>query len=183
MTDECMLGSPKYKRIPGDFYPTPQWVTEILMGRVDLRDAVWEPACGEGHMSTVLMNGLFVYSSDISAVSFDHPGTDFLRCRELPFGVRSIVTNPPYSLAEEFVRHALRLTEPVGGQVCMLLNRLWDTAKTRKDLFEHPAFQKQIVITKRIQWIPGELKASPRQNHMWCVWDWQHTGPKTLEWA
>ena len=54
------------KRAENDFYPTPPQTTQTLLDRVKFNKEVWEPACGEGDMSEVLMqNGYEVFSSDL----------------------------------------------------------------------------------------------------------------------
>ena len=105
------------------------------------------------------------------------PQMDFLKLGADWMGQReAIVTNPPYSngLAEKFVRHALKLTDPVNGKVAMLLPLAWDSAKTRRDLFaEHPAFKAKYTLTRRIRWENlKQKKNGPSQNHAWYVWDW-----------
>lgn len=165
------LGQAGYERIPHDFYPTPPWVTKILVNEYYPRlclAPVWEPAAGDGRMAVALEDeGIACIQSDVQT------GKDFLSTTELPAGTDCIVTNPPYrdGMAERFVRHALDLTKPVNGFVAMLLNVSFDTAGGRVDLFRHRAFAGRIVLTKRIRWIEGTT-GSPRENHAWFVWDW-----------
>jgi hypothetical protein len=82
-------------------------------------------------MSTVLSaHGYDVISTDIADCGFGIPGIDFLACRTVRDGCRSIITNPPYGEAVvsegqsrsptamlEFLRHALTLTATVQGQL------------------------------------------------------------------
>lgn len=61
-----------------------------------------------GHISMVLEDYLFeVESSDLFDRGFGHTGFNFLGRTELFEG--SIITNPPYSLADEFVRKAIEI--------------------------------------------------------------------------
>ena len=86
-----------FERAGEDFYATPAWVTEALLRHIHFRGPIWEPCCGDGAMSTVLgRHGYTVVSTDIAARGFGIPGIDFLACRTVPEGCRSIVTNPPY---------------------------------------------------------------------------------------
>jgi hypothetical protein len=90
-----------------------------------------------------------------------------------------IVTNPPYSIADEFVRHALTLAQR-GSQVAMLLRNEWDCASGRNDLFrENPHFAMKIVLTRRPRWIAGS-KGSPRHNYAWFVWEIGQTASPTV---
>jgi hypothetical protein len=34
-----------------DFYPTPEWATELLLMHEKFKGTIWEPACGEGDMA------------------------------------------------------------------------------------------------------------------------------------
>lgn len=185
--DPSMVGVPKYKRVDDDAYFTPAWCTEALLSRWIPVGTVWEPAAGNGAMVDVLNKaGLDVIASDI------HEYVD-LRCDlvisrhdfltvDPPSGLFSIVTNPPYQLAEEFIRRALKLTKPRRGSVAMLLRHEFDCAKTRRDLFDAENFAREIVLTKRPRWF-SETATSPRNNFSWFVWDGMHRGPAILEYA
>ncbi|MGH9552146.1 MAG: hypothetical protein ACRD3W_22355 [Terriglobales bacterium] len=90
----------------------------------------------------------------------------------------SIITNPPYERAHDFISHALDLTQPISGRVAMLLPMAFDCAKTRRSIFaQHPAFCRKLVLTKRVRWANLEQKtAGPSMNHAWFVWDWRNEG-------
>ena len=159
-----------YVRIAFDQYETPEWATRALIPHIIKHHFIWEPACGSGKMSRVLQAQL---STDIQA------GCDFLR-EDMPESITAIITNPPYSLATEFIDHSLKLTKPVDGFVAMLLRTDFDHAKSRRRLFaDHPAFAKKLVLTKRIQWFE-ESKSSPSFNHAWFIWDWSNRTPPQI---
>ena len=91
-----------------------------------------------------------------------------------------IATNPPYSKAEAFCRHALEVSHP-SGKVAMLLPLAFDAAKTRRDLFENPPFKAKYTLTKRIRWENLEQKKNgPSTNHAWFIWDWHFSGTPVL---
>ncbi len=171
-----------YERKENDLYETPAWVTAALLPHLPERDilTVWEPAAGTRKMVEVLAQSYVVHSTDISS------GHDFLRMTNHNHA-NAIITNPPYTLATEFCEHALRLMEPVGGVVAMLLRTDFDHAKGRTHLFRDcPAFAKKLVLMKRIMWFepePGVKGKSPSFNHCWMIWDWQHDGAPTVAWG
>ena len=177
-----------YERQERDLYETPAWVTEALLPHISRyrKDAVWEPAAGSGKMAAVLARHFdTVYQWDIS--DDNRSGgivADFLDFEEQPDGFQAIITNPPYEFAAEFCEQALRLTEPDGGMVAMLLRTDFDHAKSRTHLFrDNPAFAKKLVLMKRIAWFveaDGKPKASPSFNHAWYIWDWKHSGPPSI---
>ena len=162
-----------YRRIERDLYETPEWVTRALLPHLGKVTFVWEPAAGLGKMVRVLESaGLQVLSTDISV------GQDFLLAERK--AVDAIVTNPPYSMAQSFIEHALELMKG-GGKVAMLLRTDFDHARTRAHLFHGcEAFAKKLVLTKRIVWF-GRPGAAPSFKHAWYIWDWQHCGKPIVE--
>ena len=165
-----------YARVAFDQYETPEWATLALLRHIPRRVlTIWEPAAGSGKMACALQKGGHaVRATDIQ----DH--IDFFTIKIDGFGDSAIITNPPYSCAQEFIEHALELTSDDGGFVAMLLRTDFDHAKSRRHLFaDHPAFSKKLVLTKRIQWFE-DSKSSPSFNHAWFIWDWQDQHLPTL---
>lgn len=182
------FGNRHYLRQHLEKYYTPAWATWALLRRLPIApgSAVYEPAAGDGGIARVLAEaGLQVFASDIAP---DYEGAwqqDFLTVDRAP--VRAIITNPPYGvggrMAREFAEHALRLMQPVGGRVALLLRDDFDSAGGRSLLFRDcPAWGAKIVLTKRVRWTNLEQKkAGPSINHAWFVWDWSRPGgPPTL---
>lgn len=171
----------EYKRMESDFYPTPAWVTEVIIPYIT-DEVIWEPACGKYDMANALNPHIHtVHSTDIKY------GENFLDYRMMiDPEATAICTNPPFSLAQEFIEHALRLTEPVQGRVYMLLSNEFDHAKKRVHLFKNcPQFSKKINLNKRIVWFERTdgKKAAPSTNHSWYVWDWKHKGSPTIHYG
>ena len=156
-------GNTAYKRNASDFYPTPPEATQALLDFLMLPKGttVWEPACGEGHMVEVLkQNGLEVIGTDIQT------GTDFLQ-EDPPDGVLWIITNPPFSLAEQFIRKANEHNVPFA---MLLKSQYWHAAK-RVSLFSDITPAYVLPLT----WRPDFLfktrgKGAPLMDVIWCVW-------------
>lgn len=164
------------ERVERDAYETPGWVTLALLRHLThYPGLIWEPAAGSGKMVRALEEGGFrVVHSDIS------DGADFLQERFTMGDADSIITNPPYEFATEFVTRSLALTERHQGIVALLLRTDFDHASSRRLLFGNcRQFAKKVVLTKRIQWFEDST-GSPSFNHAWFIWDWQHSGPPTL---
>lgn len=159
-----------YQRLPDEAYHTPEWVTHALRPHLRGVRTAWEPACGNGSIVRVLAEwGLNVRATDIT--------TDFNFLKAARCQHDLIVTNPPYSLAQQFIEHALRLTKPQLGRVAMLLRVDFDSAVTRQHLFggcRHWA--RKVVLTSRIRWIKDST-GSPSENHAWFIWDHKHDEP------
>jgi hypothetical protein len=167
-----------YDRKERDLYETPFWVTTLLLPFIPKNCSIWEPACASGKIVRVVSAS---YASDL-VTDFGVSGQDFLKTTELPLpGINAIVTNPPFNrAAEAFIRHGLKLLEPVGGFMAMLLPVDFDSGKTRRDMFaDCEAYSKKLILTSRITWFeppPGAKKKSPSANHAWFCWDYTSVG-------
>lgn len=166
--DPAMLGASRYERHEDDLYETPEWCTRVLLDWFQFRKA-WEPAAGNGAIARVLAKqGWDVAASDLREGGYGQGGIDFLAQTE-PVA-RDIVTNPPYTHADAFVRKALELTAPSGNWVAMLLRHEWDCAAMRDDLFAPGSrFRAKLILTDRPRWIPG-TKVRPRHSYAWYCW-------------
>ena len=109
-----------------DFYPTPKDVTIALMEFLNLEKTnIWEPACGNGAMVKVLESyGHNVTGTDITE------GYDYLKINGTGLA-NVIITNPPFSLSDQFIEKALKEADIV----CMLLKSQYWHAKKRRRLF------------------------------------------------
>lgn len=95
-----------------------------------------------GHISMVLEDYLYeVESSDL----FDR-GFNFLERIELFEG--SIITNPPYSLADEFVKKAIEIQKGT-GIIAMLLQLQWITAQKKKKAVFEPYLSDIYILRGR----------------------------------
>lgn len=158
-------------RRPSDLYPTPAEVTVALMRFLQLPPdvIVWEPASGKGDMVQAMFScGITAYGTDIER------GVDFLKFSSCP-GYRIgeidwIITNPPFSLAEEFIRHAAELNKPFA---MLLKAQYWHAAKRAK-LFEELPPSYILPLTWRPDFFfkerDGKKGGSPLMDVMWCVW-------------
>lgn len=170
-----------YARLDRDHYRTPAWCTRLVMRHLPARiERVFECACGDGAMSNVLAERYDVFASDIHFHSgVTRSSLDFLKADH---PAQCIATNPPYAIAQEFVEHALKLTESSRGVVAMLLSDRWDAAGSRQHLTGRcPQFAKRIAMIDRITWLPRpDGSEAPSENHCWFVWDWTHEGPPVV---
>lgn len=166
-------GNTAYKRSQSDFYPTPPEVTQALLDFLQIPHGtlVWEPACGEGHMAEVMVrNGLNVIGTDIKC------GVDFLSA-DKPAEIKWIITNPPFSLAEEFIRRCAVHAIPFA---LLLKSQYWHAAR-RVSLFWEITPAYVLPLT----WRPDFLfktrgGGSPLMDVIWCVWIPEKYGTKYI---
>lgn len=156
-------------RVNKDFYPTPPNVTHALMGFLNLSPCtIWEPACGDGAMSTVLESyGHNVVSTDIREDSgFGIGGVDFLTAKS-PITCDAIITNPPFAVADQFIRRSIKLA-PI---VAMLLkSQYWHAEKRTKLFAEHPPTWI-LALNWRPDFLNGKRGGSPIMECLWTVWE------------
>jgi hypothetical protein len=135
-----------------DYYATdPDMVRDLLNAGAPIRQRVWEPACGAGHIVNVLReHGYEVYATDI--VDRGCPDSclqDFLwEFDGAPMGDVDIMTNPPYAMALEFVKRALQLVKP-GANVWMLLRLQFLEGQARRSLYNVTPPADVWVFSKR----------------------------------
>ena len=123
------------ERAAHDYYATDPQAVEMLLALETFSPLIWEPACGEGHISKVLAaHGHEVISTDLIYRGFGDPEPmDFLT-ETFPDFEGDIITNPPYSAGLEFVTRALETVRP-GGKVAMFLTVQFLEGKRRGELF------------------------------------------------
>ncbi len=172
-------------RAENDFYRTPPIATTRFLAVERFFGRTWEPACGDGAISEVLKAaGHDVVSSDLIDRGY---GTraDFLTA-PLPANALNIVTNPPYTHAEEFARRGLELLSP-GGKLALLCRLLWLESKGRRSFFETSGLTNVWVFAGRINVARngvdfGDGGEGGMVAFAWYVWRVGYTGRPTLGW-
>lgn len=171
-----------------EFYPTPPEATRALLSVESFDGSIWEPACGEGHISKELeAAGYSVTSTDLTTRwNYGEGGRDFLA--ERTSLAKHIVTNPPYGrgLADAFVSHALGLTRSTGGTVAMLL-ALQSLSHPLRHAFWTGNPPAVIYALDECQcWPYGDpakaTTAIGKQRYVWVLWKANHQGPTHFRW-
>lgn len=163
-----------------DFFPTPAWATYALIDNENFKGDIWESACGDGAMSSVLeKTGRRVISSDLYQRGYGEAGIDFLEAKR---SAPNIVTNPPYNAAEGFVQSGTKLAK----QKFALLLRLafLEGANRAKTIFSETPPSRVWVFSERITFYPaGAVQAgSGTTAYAWFVWDKDANNGTELRW-
>ena len=166
-----------------DLYETPPEAVRALLRAIELPHVIWEPACGNGNIANVLLDyGHEVYASDLYHYPLEGMacGINFLHCKRAPEGTQAIVTNPPFSQAEAFVRRARQLAP----MTVMLLRLQFLEAVGRTDILESGDLREVLVFRDRLPFMHRHnwqgKKASSAMAFAWFVWDRDHSGPPVL---
>lgn len=169
-----------------DYYATEPKAAELLLTLEKFNKNIWEPACGEGHLSRVFENsGYNVNSSDLIDRGYGKSGVDFLQIDEPWFG--DIITNPPYKYAQEFIEQALRLI-PNGNKVAMFLKIQFLEGKGRKNLFvtQPPktvyVSSSRLLCAKNAEFEKMKEGGGSAVAYAWYIWEKGFVGTTELKW-
>lgn len=169
-------------REENDFYPTHPSATRALLSVERFDGAIWEPACGEGDLSKVLLEaGYDVVSSDLIDRGYGETPVDFLS--QFRSRAPNVVTNPPFALAVPFVNAALQHTS---GKVAMFLRLAFLEGQRRGGWFPRTPLKRVWVMSARVPMQRGRL-ATDDEGHgvlafAWFVWEHGYTGEPTIGW-
>lgn len=174
-------------REENDFYATHPDATRLFFeklqaDKVDRSLYVWEPACGQGHMSEVLEDYYpFVQSSDLVDRGYGSV-RDFLKDEGDFCG--DIVTNPPFKNATEFCYKAISLLKD-GCKAMMFVKIQFLESVKRKKLFDTFPPKYVYVYSQRQQCSQNgdfeNLKAKTLC-YCWVIWEKDYKGPTELRW-
>lgn len=168
-----------------DYYATDPKAVEILLENEKFHPYIWEPACGEGHISKVLKeHGYKVRSSDI--IDRGYEGTeilDFLKTKSSRDDY-DIVTKPPYRYAKEFVEKAIEILPMDGAKVAMFLKLTFLEGQARRELFKQYPPKTVYVFSGRVECAKnGEFTGGSAVAYAWFIWEIGYKGKSIIKWV
>ena len=169
-----------------DFYATSPIAGELLLTLDTFDKNIWEPSCGQGHLSEVFIKaGHKVISSDLIDRGYGRGGIDFLSDKITHFD-GDIITNPPYSLAAEFVYKAISIV-PDGKKVAMFLKLQFMEGKARKKLFtQHPPKIIWVSSSRLLCAKNADFETFRKQGsaiaYAWYIWEKGFNGTTQVKW-
>lgn len=172
------------EREVNDYYATDPKAAEWLLELEPELDNIWECACGEGHLAKVFDRaGKLQFATDL--IDRGYGGVvDFLNINTNIKHNGDIVSNPPYKIAERFIRKALG-TVTDGHKVCMFLKLTFLESKSRKQLFEQYPPKTIWVSSSRINCAKnGDFDKYPSSAvaYAWYIWEKGYTGDTVVKW-
>lgn len=142
-----------------------------------------EPACGHGHLSEVLKSrGYNVESFDL--IERGYGGVqDFFQYDKTFDG--DIITNPPYSVAEEFVKKSLSII-PDGRKVALFMGIQFVEGKKRRLFLEQNPIKYIYVSSSRLNCAKNgdfvKYKSNSARCYAWYIWEKGWKGETTMRW-
>ena len=165
-----------------DFYETPIWCIEKLLEYENFTWNILEPASWNWAISKVLeQKGYRVISKDIrndDKVYWEW-GQDFLQSIN---NYDNIITNPPFCLAEDFIKKSLSVSS---SKVVMFLKLQFLESSGRYDFFKNTPLKKVYVLSKRPTLYPANWPVPKNKwtiAYAWYVWEKWYEWPTVLDW-
>lgn len=149
-----------------------------------------DPCCGLGTIPRVAATlGFSVSGADL----IDRANGQFIQTDYLadPTIRTAIITNPPYGIAVDIIRHALAHVIP-GGYVAALVQNKFLHSQSRRALFQMTECHSIIILSKRPSMPPGVLLIERGEScrkggfvdYCWAIWLVGKTQPGVnVEWA
>tara|TARA_R110002050_G_scaffold18944_2_gene54845 strand:+ start:900 stop:1493 length:594 start_codon:yes stop_codon:yes gene_type:complete len=129
----------KHRQKPNDKIYTPPQVVDIMLNFCDYKegDSVLEPCRGKSAIYNKLKEPKFYCEID--------EGLDFFEYNKK---VEWIITNPPYSILDLFLKHTYKLC----NKFCFLIGMYSLTPKRIEVMNENGFYIKKIILTKIPSW-------------------------------
>lgn len=176
-------GNPENGRVENDYYATNPKAVEMLLTNYTFDAAtILEPCVGGGHIANAI-NNFFANQRVITGLDLvdrGYPNTivqDFLTW-ETDRKFEGIITNPPFSLAQEFIEKGMELLTD-DGQMAMFLKIQFLEGAKRKEFFEkYPPKYIYVFRNRMATWNNGN-EVDPNTGkrwattmcHAWFIWE------------
>jgi hypothetical protein len=166
------------KRKKSDFYETPYSITRHLLNveDFDYNLTICEPACGDGAIVKVLQEKTH------NVVFYDIEKNFLTETEHYDY----IVTNPPFSIAYEFIQKAKIVAKK---KFALLLPLSYLHGKKRYDDIysdkEYPL--KKVYVFTRYPMLGEKLREDGKYNtgmmvYAWFIFEKDYTGPSVVDW-
>ena len=181
------------ERVEEDYYATPYNSTQALLDNVKFEGKFLEPCVGGGHIQEVIKK----YYPNNEIIGYDlvdrgYPNTIVSNYLTNDFGkdkYDSIITNPPYSLAQEFLEKSMSIINK-NGKIAMFLKIQFLEGIARKEMFNKYPPKYVYVFTKRQNPLrngsPVDENGKAWASTMcfaWFVWEEGFKGEPIIRWC
>ena len=162
-----------------DFYATPFEATESLLKVESFEGKIYEPCCGQGHISKVLIkHGYDVESTDLVDRGYGQSHIDFLMERTVR---DNIITNPPYGkLLIQFLNHTQLIADK---KICLLLKLRALEGVARGEFYKTYPPVRVHVFSKRVSLMKnGDSYDGGMMALAWFVWEKGNKSKPLVSW-
>jgi hypothetical protein len=179
-------GNPTNERVEHDYYATNPVALEMLLEKEDFDfDHTLEPCIGGGHLADyildsgnipVVFDGYDIVDRGYSRESVNVHIEDFLSA-DISKRYTSIITNPPYSLAKEFVNKGMEVLKHKGKMAMFLKIQFLEGALREAMFRDYPPKYIYVFRTRMATWNQGEplnpegKRWATTMCHAWFIWE------------
>lgn len=178
------------ERVEDDYYATPYDATKMLLDSVGFTGSFLEPCVGGGHIAEVIKQyyDTEIFGSDL--IDRGYPNTlvtDFLTY-SFDRKFDNIVTNPPYSLAQEFLEKGIEVINDNGKIAMFLKIQFLEGVKRREMFIKYPPRYIYVFSKRQNPWRNGnqvDEKGKPWASTMcfaWFIWEKGFKGEPIVRW-
>lgn len=177
------------KRVEADFYATPLNVIENFLSHHQLREGViLEPSAGNGNFVNVIRNNGYndlIVANELRVeeldnlqqsganiiTNFDYLSDDFDIPNVHNEEVKTVIGNPPFSLAKEFLETTFKRFP--NAEVIMLLRLAFLESKKRNSFWQEYPVNKLYVLSERPSFTGHGTDATAYAFFVWDVTETQ----------
>lgn len=166
------------QRIGSDFYATPIPVIKNFLNNYTLKYGdILEPSAGNGNFIKALRE--YNYQNHITAVEIRQEEfnglriiadnvliEDFLTYKPEKY-FKTIIGNPPYSIAQEFIEHCFEIADK-DTEIIMLLRTAFLESKKRYDFWQMHPLNNLYVLSQRPSFTG---KGTDATSYAWFIWN------------
>lgn len=167
-----------------EFYETPRWAVDGILRKESLPPTFVDPCTGHGVIAVAARDAgyeshLLMDKHHWEGMGWDFVQGDFLKeAKNYSLDGRAVIMNPPFSLAEAFVKASL------GADKILCFQRFawWESEKRRFFWKDHPPARVYICGNRATCW-RGDVPHEERKNgtttaHAWFIFEPKkpHTG-------
>lgn len=182
-------GNSAGKREENDYYATDPNTVRLFLNVFDgdLGCSVLEPACGEGYISETLKEytNSDITSTDLIDRGYGTGGIDFLTYNT-DKKYDTVITNPPFKYAKEFILKGLELSNKYVIMLCKI--QLLEGVNRKEMFLNTPLKYIYVHTTRQATWKNGEETDSKGKKWAttmclaWFVWDKDYQGEPIVRW-
>ena len=184
-------GNSTIGRADNDFYATDPKTLKLFLYEFwkdnSFEGDILEPACGQGHISKTLKDMLpnfNIISTDLVDRGYGESNIDFLT-HDYGRTFDTVITNPPFSLAKEFIERGLEVSDRLVIMLCKI--QLLEGSKRKNMFLNTPLKYVYVHTTRQATWKDGKPTNNGKK---WAttmclarfVWDKTYKGEPVIRW-